>query len=85
MSSLAGEVFDLIVCPANSRNPRNTEADIIELAGGRLLLAYTKFYHYESHDMAPPSRSTMANLDISVGSYTRTLTYVKPMFTAQTE
>ncbi|MBS7624096.1 MAG: sialidase family protein [Candidatus Bathyarchaeia archaeon] len=53
MCSLAGEVFDLIVCPANSRNPRNTEADIIELTDGRLLLAYTEFYHYESHDMAP--------------------------------
>jgi len=47
------EVFEIIVCPASDKNPRNSEADIIELSDGRLLLAYTEFYHYGSHDMAP--------------------------------
>lgn len=48
-----GGIYELIVCPASEKNPRNTEADIIELRGGRLLLGYTEFYHYGGHDMAP--------------------------------
>jgi hypothetical protein len=46
-------VFETVVCPATKTNPRNSEADIIELKDGRLLLAYTEFYHYSLHDMAP--------------------------------
>jgi hypothetical protein len=46
-------VFETIVCPATNANPRNSEADIIELNDGRLLLAYTEFYHFSPHDMAP--------------------------------
>ena len=47
------EIYETIVCPATKENPRNTEADIIELTDGRLLLGYTEFYHYAGHDMSP--------------------------------
>ncbi|MEM3465289.1 MAG: sialidase family protein [Thermoproteota archaeon] len=47
------QIYELIVCPATERNPRNSEADIIELRDGTLLLGYTEFYHYSPHDMAP--------------------------------
>lgn len=35
---------ETIVCPATRDNPRYSEADIIELKNGNLLLAYTHFY-----------------------------------------
>jgi len=52
-SGLGDRAYELVVCPASEKNPRNTEADIIELRDGRLLLGYTEFYHYGGHDMAP--------------------------------
>jgi len=48
-----GEIYEIMVCPATKENPRNSEADIIELRDGRRLLAYTDFYCYSGHDMAP--------------------------------
>jgi sialidase-1 len=36
-------VHDLLVAPPSKENPRNTEADIVELKDGRLLLVYTRF------------------------------------------
>jgi len=48
-----GRIYEIMVCPATRENPRNTEADIIELRDGSLLLAYTDFYYYSGHDMAP--------------------------------
>ena len=50
---LTVEILETIVCPATRENLRNTEADIIELTDGRLLLGYTEFYHYAGHDMSP--------------------------------
>lgn len=47
------KVFEAIVCPATDRNPRNSEGDLVELKDGKLLLAYTDFYHSAGHDMSP--------------------------------
>ncbi|MFB3788260.1 MAG: sialidase family protein [bacterium] len=35
--------FRLVVCPASPDNPRNSEADIVELKDGTLLLAWSRF------------------------------------------
>ncbi len=35
--------FDLLICPPSSGNARNTEASMVQLCDGRLLLAYTRF------------------------------------------
>jgi len=58
------EIFELVVCPATRQNPRNTEADIVELRDGRLLLAYTDFYHRSWHDMSPARISGKISTDI---------------------
>lgn len=47
------EMVEVIVCPAVEKNPRNSEADIIELKDGRLLLGYTEFYHGSGTDFSP--------------------------------
>lgn len=57
-------IFELVVCPATRQNPRNTEADIIELRDGRLLLGYTDFYHCSSHDMSPARISGKISTDL---------------------
>jgi Neuraminidase (sialidase) len=56
-------VFETVVCPATRQNPRNSEADIIELRDGRLLLAYTDFYNYSLHDMSPARISGKTSAD----------------------
>lgn len=38
------EVYETIACPATLWSKRNTEASIVELRDGRLLLAYSQFY-----------------------------------------
>ena len=44
--------FELIVAPATKENPRNSEGDVIELANGDLLLAWSDFYGGGSDDSA---------------------------------
>lgn len=46
-------IYEIVVCPATKENPRNSEADVIELKDGRLLLAYTDFYAGGSSDFSP--------------------------------
>jgi len=46
-------MYEIIVCPATKDNPRNSEADIIELKNRNLLLAYTDFYAGSSSDFSP--------------------------------
>ena len=55
---------EIIVCPATNENPRNSEADIIELKDGKLLLAYTDFYHNAGHDMSPARISGKISADL---------------------
>jgi sialidase-1 len=46
------EMFGLIVCPTSQQNPRNSEASMVDLRDGRLLLAYSEFYGADSSDHA---------------------------------
>ncbi|MDZ7692681.1 MAG: sialidase family protein [Balneolaceae bacterium] len=41
-----------VIAPSNERYMRNSEADIIKLNNGTLLLAYTKFLGYKDHHKA---------------------------------
>jgi predicted neuraminidase len=49
----ADGILDKIICPATSSSVRKSEASIIELKDGRLLLAYTDFYTVSPDDDAP--------------------------------
>jgi len=49
----ASREFEIIVAPAEGNNPRNSEAAIIELTDGRLLLGWTEFYEDSGADHAP--------------------------------
>ncbi len=55
--------FGFIVAEATAQNPRNTEGDIIELADGTLLLAWSDFYAGEMPDHAPARISAMISTD----------------------
>jgi len=55
--------FDIIVCPPSKENPRNSEADVIELRDGRLLLAYSEFYGGGISDHAPARIAAKASSD----------------------
>ncbi len=46
-------IYETILCPATKDSPRNSEADIIELKNGSLLLAYTGFCGGGSDDFSP--------------------------------
>ena len=46
-------MIDQVVCPHSPALPRNSEGDVVELADGRLLLAWTEFYGgYDDHALA---------------------------------
>jgi len=47
------EPFKLVVAPVGPDNPRNSEADIIQLKDGRLLLGWTNFYAGNGADHGP--------------------------------
>jgi len=40
---VSNDSFRLVVCPASPGNPRNSEADIVDLNDGSLLLAWSRF------------------------------------------
>lgn len=56
--------FGYLVAPATLQNPRNTEGDIVQLADGRLLLAWSDFYAGEMPDHAPACISAMISKDL---------------------
>ena len=49
----AGEAYELVVAPVGPQNPRNSEAAIIQLKNGSLLLAWTEFYAGSGADHGP--------------------------------
>ncbi len=55
--------FGYIIAEATPDNPRNTEGDIIELADGTLLLAWSDFYAGEMPDAAPARISAKVSED----------------------
>ncbi len=46
-------IFQYFVAPAGPGNPRNSEADVLRLPDGRLLLAWTRFYSSQGDDWDP--------------------------------
>lgn len=60
------ENFQQIVCPHSASNPRNTEADLIQLPDGRLLLAWSNFIGgFNDHSIGNISAKTSCD-----GGYT---------------
>ena len=55
--------INMILVEATPENPRNTEGDIIQLADGRLLVAWSDFYSGEMPDDAPARISAMHSED----------------------
>lgn len=49
----AGEPVRLVVAPVGPNNPRNSEAAIVRLADGSLLLGWTEFYAGDAADHGP--------------------------------
>ncbi len=56
--------FAYLVAPATPDNPRNTEADMVQLADGRLLLAWSDFYGGGMPDDAPARISAKVSDDL---------------------
>jgi len=63
MADARGEAFELVVAPAGGANPRNSEAAIVPIAGGRLLLAWTEFYAGNSADHGPARIAGLESAD----------------------
>ena len=53
------DVFEYLVAPAGAGNQRNSEADMLRLKGGRLLLAWIDFYTEGRSDWAAARISAM--------------------------
>ncbi|MCL4694933.1 MAG: glycoside hydrolase [Candidatus Hydrogenedentes bacterium] len=58
-----GEAFHLTVAPVGPENPRNSEAAIILLEDGSLLLGWTEFYAGDGADHGPARISGMVSTD----------------------
>jgi len=69
MTAMAGGVtamsdeINMTLVEATPDNPRNTEGDIVQLADGRLLVAWSDFYGGEMPDHAPARISAMHSDD----------------------
>lgn len=57
------EPFELVVAPAGTRNPRNSEAAIIQRKDGALLLGWTEFYAGQGADHGPARIAGKLSLD----------------------
>ena len=72
----SGEIIDQMVCPPNSSSVRKSEADILELNDGRLLLVYTDFYTASGDDDAPAQINGRYSSDMGK-TWTEPFTIVK--------
>ena len=63
-SADSGNIIDQVVCPASSSSSRKSEASILELKDGRLLLAYTDYYTVSPYDDAPARISAKYSSDL---------------------
>ncbi|HPO12110.1 MAG TPA: sialidase family protein [Candidatus Hydrogenedentes bacterium] len=59
----AADVFHTVVVPVGPQNPRNSEAAIIPLSDGRLLLGWTEFYAGNGADHGPARISGLLSGD----------------------
>jgi len=59
----AAEVFHTVVAPVGPQNPRNSEAAIISLKDGSLLLGWTEFYAGNGEDHGPARISGKISTD----------------------
>jgi len=57
------DAYHIVVAPVGDANPRNSEADIIELNDGRLLLGWTDFYEGNGADHGPAKISGKVSED----------------------
>lgn len=57
------ETFEYFVAPVGSKNPRNSEAAIIPLKNGSLLLGWTEFYAGNGEDHGPARLSGKISTD----------------------
>lgn len=60
---LQEEIYEVIVRPASEVAPGNSEASLLRLKDGRLLLAYTYFYGAEATSMSPARISAKVSDD----------------------
>ena len=73
---LGNDIVGHLVCPSKSSGVRKTEASIIELRDGRLLLAYSDFYTVSSDDAAPARISGRYSSDMGK-SWTEPFTIIQ--------
>ena len=57
------EPFGYVLAPSTESNKRNSEADILALKDGRLMLAWTEFYTSVGSDWGPSRIATMISTD----------------------
>lgn len=60
---LQEDIHEIMVCPASDVAPGNSEASVLGLKDGRLLLAYTYFYGAEATNMSPARISAKISED----------------------
>ena len=53
LSALAADPYHIVVAPVGPNNPRNSEAAIVPLKDGSLLLGWTEFYAGDGADHGP--------------------------------
>lgn len=59
----SGEPYHTVVAPVGEQNPRNSEAGIVPIEGGRLLLGWTEFYEGSGADHGPARISGKVSSD----------------------